>query len=151
MYQLLEARERVEVGKLREPVFCEDEGLQVRYARGEVWLNVRYAVLSEEQCAEARLEGEVAELRDIVVGEVNCIVVLRIALVAAQERSISGGLARAAPMFSMAEILWPRIYDIDINSARKCSICSFQRTSQIEFTLRETVDEGEGVVDQVRC
>ena len=32
----------------------------------------------------------------------------------------------------------------------KCSIRSFQRTSQIEFSLRETVDEGEGVVDQVR-
>jgi hypothetical protein len=38
---------------------------------------------------------------------------------------------------------------IDINSAPKCSICSFQRTSQIEFTLRETVDEGQGVVDHV--
>jgi hypothetical protein len=32
--------------------------------------------------------------------------------------------------------------NIDINSARKRSICSFQRTSQIEFTLRKTVDEG---------
>lgn len=50
-------------------------------------------------------------------------------------------------MFSIAEILWPRYYDIDINSALKCSICSFLRTSQIEFTLRETVDEGQGVVD----
>jgi hypothetical protein len=39
---------------------------------------------------------------------------------------------------------------IDINSAPKCSICSFQRTSQIEFTLRETVDEGQGIVDHIR-
>jgi hypothetical protein len=41
------------------------------------------------------------------------------------------------------------ITHIDINSAPKCSICSFQRTSQIEFTLRETIDEGQGVVDHV--
>jgi hypothetical protein len=59
------------------------------------------------------------------------------------------GLTLAAPMFSMAEILWPRCHKIDINSALKCSICSLQHTSQIEFALRETVDEGEGVVDQV--
>ncbi len=38
-------------------------------------------------------------------------------------------LTLAAPMFSIAEILCPTYHDIDINSAPKCSICSFQRTS----------------------
>jgi hypothetical protein len=55
MHQLLESRERIEVGKLREPVLCEDEGLEVRYTCREVRLDVRYAVLAQEQCAEARL------------------------------------------------------------------------------------------------
>ena len=86
MYQLVKPCERIEVGKLHEPVLCEDEGLEVRYTCREVRLDVRYAVLSEEQCAEARLEGEVAELCDVVVGEVNCVVVLRIVLVVIQER-----------------------------------------------------------------
>ena len=85
MYQLLESRERIEVGKLREPVLCEDEGLEVRYTCREVRLDVRYAVLPEEQCAEAGLEGKVAELCDVVVGEVNCVVILRIALTVVQE------------------------------------------------------------------
>lgn len=88
MYQFLESCERIEVGKLREPVFCEDKGLEVRYARREVRLDVRYAVLSEEQCAEAGLEGEVAELRDIVVGEVDCVVILRIVLVATSQSKV---------------------------------------------------------------
>lgn len=39
-------------------------------------MDIRDTVLREEQCAETGLKGEVAELRDIVVGEVDRIVVL---------------------------------------------------------------------------
>jgi hypothetical protein len=105
MYQLLESRKRIKVGKLREPVLCEDEGLEVRYTCREVRLNVRYAVLPKEQCAEAGLEGEVAELCDVVVREVNCVVVLRMVLVIVTACGLFWRLTRAAPMFSMAEIL----------------------------------------------
>jgi hypothetical protein len=94
MYQLLESRKRIKVGKLREPVLCR-----------EVRLNVRYAVLPKEQCAEAGLEGEVAELCDVVVREVNCVVVLRMVLVIVTACGLFWRLTRAAPMFSMAEIL----------------------------------------------
>ena len=37
--------------------------------------------MRKEECAEAGLEREVAELRDIVVGQVDCVVVLRVLLV----------------------------------------------------------------------
>lgn len=55
--------------------------MQVRYACGEVRLDVRDAVLREEECTEAGLEREVAELRDVVVRKVDCVVVLRDSLV----------------------------------------------------------------------
>lgn len=79
----------------------------MRYARGEVRLDGGYAILGEEKCAKAGLEGEVAELRNVVVGEINGVVVLQNVLVENSwgERAGSGQLTRAAPMFSMAEIL----------------------------------------------
>ena len=62
MYQLVKPCERIEVGKLHEPVLCEDEGLEVRYTCREVRLDVRYAVLSEEQCAMSLSVRSIASL-----------------------------------------------------------------------------------------
>jgi hypothetical protein len=33
--------------------------------------------LRQEERAEARLEGEIGELRDVVVGQVDCVVILQ--------------------------------------------------------------------------
>lgn len=88
--------------------------MQIRYARREIRLYARDAVLRKEQCAEAGLERKVAELRDVVVGEIDCIVVLLLRIRACRDTILVVGNAvgrtRAAPMFSMAEILWPRVY-----------------------------------------
>jgi hypothetical protein len=50
--------------------------VEIRYARRKIRLYARDAVLRKEQCAEAGLEGEIAKLRDVVVGEIDCVVVL---------------------------------------------------------------------------
>lgn len=77
IHQLLKPCQRVQITQFCNPVLRQDERLQVRYARREVRLDIRYPVLGEEQCAEAGLQGEVAELCNVVVGEVDHIVVLR--------------------------------------------------------------------------
>jgi hypothetical protein len=68
--------------------------------------------LGEEQGAKAGVEGEVAELCDVVIGEVYSVVVLCLRQVYVLESHGVDwwGLTLAAPMFSMAEILWPRSY-----------------------------------------
>jgi hypothetical protein len=109
VHELLEARERVQVGELSDAVFGKDKRLQIRYAGREVRLDIRNAVLREEQCPEAGLQREVAKLRNVVVGEVNRVVVLRAPSVDSRRVDMYR-LTRAAPMFSIAEILWPRIY-----------------------------------------
>lgn len=76
VHELPKAGQGVQIGKLRDPVLGEDKRLQVRYARREIWLEVRYAILGEEQCAKAGLQRKVTKLRDVVVGEVDCVVVL---------------------------------------------------------------------------
>jgi hypothetical protein len=75
--QLLKSCQWVQVGQLGYAVFGEYQCLQARYARREIGLDVRYAVLGEEQCAESGLQRKVAELRNVVVSEVDRIVVLR--------------------------------------------------------------------------
>jgi hypothetical protein len=79
-HQLLKPRQRVQVCQLGDPVLGENQRLQIRYAGREGRLDVRYAVLRQEQCAQARLQWKVAKLRDVVVGEVDCVVVLCLAL-----------------------------------------------------------------------
>lgn len=73
---MLEPRQRVQVRQLCNPVLGEDQCPEVGYARGEVRLDVRDAVLREQEGSETRLEGEVAELCDVVVGKIYSIVVL---------------------------------------------------------------------------
>lgn len=78
-HQLLEPRQCVQVGQLCDPVLGENQRLQVWYAGREGRLDVGYAVLRQEQCAQARLQWEVTKLCDVVVGEVDCVVVLCVA------------------------------------------------------------------------
>jgi len=73
---VLETRQRIQVGQLCDPVLGKDQCAQVRYARREVGLDVGDAVLREEERSKARLKWEVAELCDVVVGEVYGVVVL---------------------------------------------------------------------------
>ena len=73
---MLETRQRIQVGQLCDPVLGKDQCAQVRYARREVGLDVGDAVLREEERSETRLEREVAELCDVVVGEIYGVVVL---------------------------------------------------------------------------
>jgi hypothetical protein len=54
--------------------------------------------------------GGAAELRDVVVGEVDCVVVLLRLQLSFRLCALFLELTRAAPIFSMAEILWPRYY-----------------------------------------
>jgi hypothetical protein len=68
IHQRLESRQRVQICQLRNPVLGKNQRPQVRYTRREVRLDIRDAVLREEQGAEAGLEREVAELCDVVVG-----------------------------------------------------------------------------------
>lgn len=75
IHQLLEAAQRIQLGKLGDPVLGENECGEVRDARAQVGLDVRNAVLSEEKCTEAGLQREVAQLCYVVVGEVDRIVV----------------------------------------------------------------------------
>jgi len=75
-------------------------------------LYARYAVLSKEQCAEAWLKREISELSNVVVGEIYGVVVLLCALADSQGAVLIARqlLTLAAPMFSIAEILWPKNY-----------------------------------------
>jgi len=73
---LLETRQRIQVGQLCDPVLGKDQCAQVWYARREVGLDVGDAVLREEERSETGLEWEVAELCDVVVGEIYGVVVL---------------------------------------------------------------------------
>jgi hypothetical protein len=53
--QVLESRQRIQVGELCDSVLRKDQCAQVRYARRKVWLNVGDAVLREEEGAETGL------------------------------------------------------------------------------------------------
>lgn len=75
-YQLLESSERVQIRKLCETVLRQDQCLQVGNARGEIRLQVRDAILPQEERAKAGLERKVAELCDVIVGQIDCVVVL---------------------------------------------------------------------------
>jgi hypothetical protein len=54
------------------------------------------------------LKREVTKLRNVVVGEVYRVVVLQGPSAACRKAVVLGRLTLAAPMFSMAEILWPK-------------------------------------------
>lgn len=104
--ELLEFHQRVQVGQLCDPVLSENQSAQVGNIRGKIRLDGRNPILRQEQRAQARLEWEIAELGYVVVGQVNRIVILQ----AQSEVAVTWGhacmaLTRAAPMFSIAEIL----------------------------------------------
>lgn len=110
-HELLEASQRIQICQLGETVLGQYQGVQIRYTRREVGLYAGDAVLGEKQRAQAGLQREVAELRDIVVGQVDGVVVLAVCQSLATPRVAPvSGLTRAAPMFSMAAILWPRVH-----------------------------------------
>lgn len=73
---MLETRQRIQVGQLCDPVLGKDQCAQVRYARRKVGLDVGDAVLREEECSETGLKRKVAELCDVVIGEIYGVVVL---------------------------------------------------------------------------
>lgn len=76
MRQLLETAQGIEIGELGEIIRREDEGREVGYGSGERGLDAGDAVAGEQEGAQARREREVGELRDVVVGEVDGILVL---------------------------------------------------------------------------
>lgn len=136
IHQFLEPSKGVQIRQLRNPVLGQDQRRQVRYRGREVGLDGGDAVLCEEEGAQARGEGEVAQVDDVIVCEVDGVVILHVLhqrdfLEYGRRRlveGIKGALTRAAPIFSMADILCPSSRKVDINGAlqRKCSICSFQ-------------------------
>lgn len=74
--QTLESCQRLEICQLREPIIGKDEGRDIRDRGRKIRLDRRDAVLRGEDGMQARLEREVAELHDRIVGQVNRIVVL---------------------------------------------------------------------------
>lgn len=77
------------------------------------------AVARKEYGLETRKEGEVPEGRDVVVGEVDCILVLGAIVSLKQSGYTIGWLTFAIPRFSIAGILCPtrRKHKNDINPA----------------------------------
>ena len=75
--KLLKPSKRIEIRKLRDPILSQDQRLQIGNAGREIRLYVCNAVLRQQQRAQARLEGEVGELRDVVVRQVDCVVILQ--------------------------------------------------------------------------
>lgn len=49
IHQVLEPRQRIQVGQLCDPVLVKDQCSKVGYARGEIGLNVGDAVLRKEE------------------------------------------------------------------------------------------------------
>jgi hypothetical protein len=75
--KLLKPSKRIQIRKLRNPILSQDQCLQIRNAGRQIRLDIRDAVLRQKQRAQARLEREIGELRDVVVGQVDCVVVLQ--------------------------------------------------------------------------
>lgn len=111
------AGEGIQVGKFFDHVTVQDDVLEVRGAGGEGGEDLLDSVPGEEEGAEAGREGDVAEDLDVVVGEVDCIVILALG-VSFSDFEVEGrermrwmgrrkGLTAATPRFSMAGILCP--------------------------------------------
>jgi hypothetical protein len=73
----LKPSKRVQIRKLRNPILSQDQCLQIGNAGRQIRLDIRDAVLRQKQRAQARLEREIGELGDVVVGQVDCVVVLK--------------------------------------------------------------------------
>ena len=133
MRQLRERAQRIQIRQLGEVVRRQDQGGEVRDRLGQRGLDARDAVAGEQEGAQARREREVGELRDVVVGEVDGILVLfRVAHGAAMSAIAAcslllrprpdlgcwgrnggwdgfGESTLATPRFSMAGILCPTV------------------------------------------
>lgn len=73
MRQALKLCQRVQIRQLGEVVGGESQHLEVGYGVCQCGLDRGDAVPGEEEGLEALGEGEVAELLDVVVGEVDCV------------------------------------------------------------------------------
>lgn len=76
MRKLSETAQRIQIRQLGEVVGRQDQRREVRDRLGERGLDARDAVAGEQEGAQALREREVGKLGDVVVGEVDCILVL---------------------------------------------------------------------------
>ena len=136
MRQFGKQAQDVQIRQLGEVVLREDQRGQVRYRGCERGLDAVDAVAGQEEGVQARREGEVGEGADVVVGEVDCVLVLCVAtpVISIQEiLSLVGEMGEFYGNLCNAEIL-NRGYFVPCGFSKlismelipKCSICSFQ-------------------------
>ena len=75
---MFEAGERREGAELRDAVLREHQRCQARDGLGYGGLDCGDAVAREEERAELWAEGEVAQRCDVIVGEVDAFLILRV-------------------------------------------------------------------------
>jgi len=66
-----EGRERFQVAEVRKGVLRQHEGLQIRDASREIFLDRGDSVARAVQARKALAEGEVAQYGDVIVGQVD--------------------------------------------------------------------------------
>jgi hypothetical protein len=91
MRQLAQIPQRIQIRQLSHIIRRQNKRRQAGQRRGQRRLDMLDAVARKEQGLETRKEGEVPEGRDVVVGEVDCILVLGAIVSLKQSGTLSAG------------------------------------------------------------